>query len=337
MKEHKRILRYTIVLMCVVITILTSCEKESGNSDNSNLPPILKIPELTTTEVSDIATKSVTCGGIISTNGGAMITSKGVCWSVNKNPTIEDNKSISSSNTDNFTNIVQGLFHNTTYFIRAFASNSVGTGYGNEFFFITLDFPYGSVNDIDGNTYKTIDIGSQTWMAENLKTTRYNDGTDITLITDNENWSNMISEGYCWFNNNEMAKEVFGALYNWEAVDTDKLCPPGWHVPTNDEWAILTNYLGGIDSAGRKLKEIGTAWYPYNSGTINETGFSGLPGGLRNWNGEFGYMYLYGNWWSSTQYNSDYAIYRGLGYDFDRVDSTYSTKEVGFSVRCLKD
>jgi len=200
-----------------------------------------------------------------------------------------------------------------------------------------------TVKDIDGNIYHTVVIGTQTWMVENLKTTHYNDGTAIPLVTGNADWSDLITPAYCWYNNDATTyKDKYGALYNWFAVETGKLAPIGWHVPTDAEWTTLTTYLGGEEEAGGKLKEAGTLnWHTPNTGATNSTGFSALPGGWRSWEevGEFsplgGTICL---WWSSTEANLLNAWLKGLLYDdckLNRAGDFY--KMDGCSVRCVKD
>ena len=134
------------------------------------------------------------------------------------------------------------------------------------------------VKDIDGNIYHTVTIGNQVWMVENLKTTRYNDGTAIPNVTDSSVWSKLSTPAYCWYNNDASSyKATYGALYNWYAVNVQKLCPKGWHVASNAEFYALNSFLDG--ECG-KLKEAGTIhWYSPNKGATNETGFTALPGG----------------------------------------------------------
>jgi len=159
-----------------------------------------------------------------------------------------------------------------------------------------------SVTDADGNIYSTVSIGKQVWMKENLKTTKYNDGTPIPNITDYTAWEALSTPSYCWYNNDAASyKAYYGALYNWYAVNTGKLCPTGWHVPIDIEWTILTTYLGGNGVAGGKLKETSTIyWWSPNTGATNETGFTALPGGERNYDGSYLDVGSYGRWWSST-------------------------------------
>jgi uncharacterized protein (TIGR02145 family) len=209
------------------------------------------------------------------------------------------------------------------------------------------------VKDIDNNKYEIITIGTQTWMAENLKTTRYNDGTDIVLITDGAAWSAASTNGdpgYCWYDNDASNLITYGALYNWYAIDMlsngDKnVCPTGWHIPTDGEWDVLRDFVdpsvnGNNNSlAGGKMKEAGMAhWDSPNIGATNESGFAGLPGGYRNGSGVFSFIGNFGYWWSSTESPTADAWNRYLNY-FNVLfyKSSIFNKGSGFSVRCLRD
>jgi len=198
----------------------------------------------------------------------------------------------------------------------------------------------GTVTDSDGNAYNTVKIGDQVWMAENLKTTKYNDGmTAIPLVTDNTAWSNLTTGAYCWYNNDEATYgDTYGALYNWYTVNTGNLCPTGWHVPSDADWTTLTTYLGGVSVAGGKLKETGTThWTTPNTGATNEVGFTAFPGGYRFIDVSFLGIGDIGSWWSSTEYAPPHAWFRYLGYDDADVGGNYTNKKSGFSVRCLRD
>jgi uncharacterized protein (TIGR02145 family) len=191
------------------------------------------------------------------------------------------------------------------------------------------------VYDANGNIYSTVRISSQVWMTENLNTTKYNDGTDIPLLTD----STSTDPGYCWYDNNEAGnKNTYGALYNWFAVNTGKLCPSGWHVPSDAEWTILTDYLGGDNFAGGKLKETGTThWSDLNIGATNESGFTALPGGYRNGDGVFYNLGNTGYWWSLTEHDSLNAWHRLLIHDSEGSGRYFDYKKSSFSVRCIRD
>jgi uncharacterized protein (TIGR02145 family) len=201
-----------------------------------------------------------------------------------------------------------------------------------------------TVTDINGNVYNTVIIGTQVWMAENLKTTRYNDNTSIPPITDNIAWVNLVTPGYSWYNNDEATyKDTYGALYNWYSVDVSSnggknVCPTGWHVPTVMEWMTLTDYLGGEDVAGGKLKESGTThWLSPNTGATNETGFTALPGGSRHYAaGSFSTITNYGEYWSTSKNNSS-RWYCHMNYGFSYAMLDYNSPKFGFSIRCLRD
>ncbi len=196
------------------------------------------------------------------------------------------------------------------------------------------------VTDTDGNVYGTVTIGTQVWMAENLKTTQYNDGLGIPLVTDNGAWKSINTPAYCWYDNNKTNyKDTYGALYNWYAVETDKLCPEGWHVPSNDEWETLMDYLGGSGVAGGKLKEAGFEhWDAPNTDATNESAFTALPGGARQYSeGIFMEMGLTGAWWSASEVSEEIALLRAIEYDDGYTMEAAVDKRTGASVRCLKD
>jgi len=196
------------------------------------------------------------------------------------------------------------------------------------------------VIDKDGNIYNTVMIGNQLWMAENLRTSKYNDGTPIAKVTDNT-WRTLTTGAWCWYNNDSATYEIpYGKLYNFYAFyvprETQKLCPVGWHVPTQTDWEELITFLGGTKVAGGKLKEIGTThWRAPNHRATNETGFTALPGGFRP--DRFEQIGGAGLWWSSTTREITRALSIRLLYDSEEIflDTTHS--ESGLSVRCLKD
>ncbi len=198
-----------------------------------------------------------------------------------------------------------------------------------------------TVTDIDGNVYHTVTIGTQVWMVENLKTTKYRNGDVIKNITDNTawygSWYGSNAGAWCYYDNNSYNGTIYGKLYNWYAVDDSrKIAPSGWHVPTDAEWTTLTTYLGGVSIAGGKLKETGlTHWAGPNTGATNETGFTALPGGHRE-----GYMHSIGYWWSATSVDNEYSQYawsRNMDYDYSDVFRGKVFKTYGYSVRCVKD
>lgn len=215
----------------------------------------------------------------------------------------------------------------------------------------TLKERQGSFTDKqDGKVYKTIKIGNQTWMAENLAATRYSDGAVIPNVTDNASWMKQTTGALCWYDNDSVKnKGTYGALYNGYAVTSGKLCPAGWHVPSDEDWKTLELYLGmsqaeadvtgnrGTDQ-GNLLKEPGNTHWSSASEGNNLSGFSALPGGYRNsYDGKFDYQWILGNWWTSTEEKSAFVWYHSLGNNNSKVYRTCYYKNYGFSVRCLKD
>ncbi|MFH0841716.1 MAG: FISUMP domain-containing protein [Bacteroidota bacterium] len=228
---------------------------------------------------------------------------------------------------------LSGLTPGTIYHYRICATNELGTSYSGDQTLKTY-----VVADADNNYYYSVTIGTQTWMQENLKTTHLRDGSVISQVTDNTAWKNLNSSGYCWYSNEETRyKALYGALYNWFAVSSGKLCPAGWHVPTNSEWITLTNYLGGEITAGSKLKESGsTHWGDLNTGT-DETGFTALPGGSRGDDGAFANSGVSGHFWSSSPVLPT-TSYSAVLYNSSTSLTRVSNPNVnGFSVRCVKD
>ena len=310
------------------------------------------LPTLTTATISALSYATVTSGGNISADGGGAITSRGVCWSTANNPSISDNKTTDGTGSGIFTSSVSGLTATTTYYLRAYASNSAGTSYGNQITFTTTVAPP-TVTDIDGNVYNMITIGPATWIKENLKTTKYNDGTSIPLVTGNTAWANLLTPAYSWYNNDIATyKNTYGALYNWYTVNTGKLCPTGWHVPTNDDWNTLITFLGGLSTSADKLKETGTIHWISNANATNSSGFTAVPGGFRAYSlGNNGVFYNIGvgtMWWSSSAdimggiityveiSNDSYGRTRFSNIvNFPVAGS--SAGSYGLSVRCIKD
>lgn len=337
-------LRIPATLFALSLVLLTNCTKEDD----------VALPIVETVEITEITENSATCGGTIYYDGGATVTERGVCWSENQAPTIADNKTIDSSGTGSFPSAIPGLTLNTTYYVRAYATNSKGTGYGSEISFKTLEAKHGTMTDIDGNTYNTVRIGNQVWTVENLKTTKYNDGTPIPNVTVNLEWKNLTTGAYCNYDNLESNGEIYGRLYNWYAVNTGKLAPAGWHVSTDKDWNILEKYLiangynfdGTLE--GNKIAKSLCAKTNWNlsdeigaPGTApennNSTGFTALPGSTRYSDGYFSDLGKFSSWWSSTERNEDHAYYRNLYYNYEDFFRYHSYKEDGLSVRLVKD
>jgi len=316
-----------------------------GNEINFTTTPLF-LPTLTTTEVTAITTTTAISGGNITNDGGAAITERGICYSNSQNPTTANFKIIETGTTGSFSSNISGLTTGATYYVRAYAINSVGTAYGNEINFTTF-----ALVDIDNNYYNSIIIGSQTWMKENLKTTKYRDGSTIANITDNTAWSTQTEGAYCWYENNITNKNKYGALYNWYTVtDIRNLCPAGWHIPSDTEWKALEVYLGmsqaqiddiywrGTDQ-GDQMKS--TNGWNNNGNGNNSSGFTALPSGFRGGN-IYGPFLDLGNscaFWCSTEFDASNSWYRFLHeqYGSGGVYRNYVDKKNGQSVRCLKD
>jgi uncharacterized protein (TIGR02145 family) len=330
----KSLIQFFSLCIAIPLIILYSCERPTR-------------PTLTTTEVTGITLNSAISGGNITLDGGAMVSERGVCWGINRNPTISDDKTSNGTGEGSYSSILNNLTEGTIYYVRAYATNTAGTGYGNEVNFTTKQLitfnpslTYGTVSDIDGNNYKTVQIETQTWFAENLRATKYRDNTLIPLVTDSATWRNLTTPAYCWYKNDADAyKATYGAIYNWYAVSTGKLCPTGWHIPTQAEVTTLINYLGGINVAGGKLKETGIEhWESPNTGATNSSGFTALPAHERGMHGQFVFIGTEATFWTATII-ADYPV---VAFGFSINDNTakvsgYSYFKFGFSIRCLKD
>ena len=293
---------------------------------------------LTTTAPDFVAgsSTSVTAGGNVTSAGGGTVTERGVCYSTTALPDYQDSKvAATAGGTGAFTVTLPNLAEGTTYYVRAYAVNGAGTAYGNELQILTM------MSDADLNIYKTVKIGNQVWMAENLATTKYNDNSSITKVTGNAEWIALTTEAYCWYANDETTyKPLYGAIYNWFAVNEGNLCPTGWRVPTDEDWTALTTFLLGETVAGGKLKEAGTThWLTPNTGATNETGFTALPGGYRfRVTGTFADAGKLSYWWSSTEYQFDAAkaYYREMFNDQASIYREGAFKTAGKYVRCVK-
>jgi uncharacterized protein (TIGR02145 family) len=338
MKNNHRLLKYIQVIIGLLIILTNSCKKE----DDNNTPPTSKLAVLTTSNVINISYNSARCGGKITSDGGAKVTARGVCFSLFTEPTIADNKTVNGTDTGSYTSVLTGLKAKTKYYVRAYATNSVGTAYGSVLSFNTSDYYItgNGVTDIDGNKYTSIILGSQEWTVENLKVTRYQNGDTIPYISDNTEWFSIINGACCDYENDSANTITYGKLYNFFAVNDPRfICPTGWHVPIDAEWSILSNYLGGQNVAGGKLKESGTShWMSPNMWATNVSGFTALPGGIRSSiNGIFNYLGEEGDWWTSTEDDESNAWEWYLLFNDSTATNHYYDKNLGLSVRCIKN
>ncbi|MDD4032736.1 MAG: FISUMP domain-containing protein [Bacteroidales bacterium] len=294
-----------------------------------------EMPTVVTGEVTNITTTTAICDGNVTTDGGSAIIARGICWSTTENPTTSNTKTTNDTGLGTYTGNITGLSPNTTYYVRAYATNSQGTAYGDGKSFTTLftDFEYSSFTDSrDDKVYITVTIGDQVWMAENLAylpsvvgraresyTDPYYyvygyDGTSVTTAKATANY------------------QTYGVLYNWPAAMAS--CPQGWHLPTDAEWTTLTTNLGGESVAGGKMKEVGTNhWEVPNEGATNESGFAALPGGCVN---KSFYDIGYGGYFWSSAYDTSGGWYRSIINNNTTVARNRENMSFGFSVRCVQ-
>lgn len=317
---------YTVFLFAI---ILSACEEESTDTGI--------LPEVETIEATLITHYTAYVGGKILNDEETDISAVGICWSnVNQLPETTDDK-INCTNGTNFSDYVKCLQPGTTYYVRAFATNKSGTAYGNVISLTTVA-EQNNTSDIEGNIYETVTIGSQVWMKQNLRTTRFNSGEQIA--TTNQDLTDAQGASYQWAANNDInLLSNYGRLYTWYAVtDSRNLCPCGWHVPDNDEWSELIEYLGGEEVAGGKLKESGTShWLSPNVSADNSSGFTALPAGIRDYNANFVWYETSATFWSSSDNGDEDSFYYTLDHGMSEIVSDVYSKNAGFSVRCVKD
>jgi uncharacterized protein (TIGR02145 family) len=275
--------------------------------------------------------------------GESPITKRGLCWCVfdeaNQNhlPTIDDYITDDGTGTAAFISYMTGLKPGTFYFIRGYTINAEGVSYGNPQTFST------DLGDVDGNNYNTLNLSNLLWTVENLKTTKLNDNTQIPLLS--SGWTS-TSPANCYYDNEPTYFTTYGALYNWNTVNTEKLCPKDWHVASDDDWTSLTAFLGGENYVGGRLKEAGTThWLSPNTGAGsyttsfddgNDVHFQALPGGKRKIDATYIGMTMSGMWWTSTQFDILDAWNRQINFDSGKIIISHSNKSEGLSVRCVK-
>lgn len=316
-------------------------------------------PSVFTNIALSITQTTAIVGGDVYDDGGQLVTEKGIYFSTSPGADTSGIKLAIGIGLGSFLTSLTELMEGTAYYIKAYAINSIGTSFGTEVSFGT------QVNDFDENIYNTVPIGSQLWMAENMKVTHYSDGTVISRVEESSAWNSLdiTDKAYCFYENSLANKNIYGALYTWAAAmngtnssssnpsGVQGVCPSGWHLPSDDEWKQLEMDLGmsqieadrtGIrgPGVGGKLKEAGRVhWTEQNIGASNESGFTALPGGFRFIHGYFANLESGGHWWSSTEHPdySESAWTRELDENHSSVGRGGNTMNLGFSVRCLRD
>ena len=344
MKKIKGFVALSMVLLGTLLFLMSNC-----NDDENEEEPA--IPSLSTVSASRITDNSANTGGCITLDNSATVTACGVCWGTAPLPTVAGGKTNDGASTGSFTSSLDNLTPDTKYYIRAYATCSGVTYYGNELNFSTPPL----LTDIDGNTYHTVQIGTQVWMSENLKVTHYRDGQAIPLVTGHNEWVGLTSGAYCEYNNSAAFADIYGKLYNFYALlDPRNLAPPGWHVPTDADWKILE---GNVDSrysvgnvawegagergydAGGKLKSKSNHWSSPNIGANDTSGFSALPAGVRDpVDGSYKSVNLgafFGT--ASAAAGENQMWYRDLWYENSFVERLTTVKSAGGSVRLVKD
>ena len=312
----------------------------SGCKKASNTPSVTgTVPIVVTGYYSNLLINTVIFTGDVTSDGGSVVTKRGFCSSkTNPDPTIANDTIASGNGTGTFTGTVKGMKGQTLYYIRAYATNSIGTSYGTAVNVTTIDT---TLADIENNHYRLVQIGQQVWMAENLRVGHYRNGDAIPYVPDPSLswavWHDLTTGAYCWYNTSSSIP--YGALYNFYVVaDPRNLAPTGWHVPSSAEFKILTDLLGGTNTAGGKLKEIGYAhWQIPNTGASNETGFNALPGGQCSFTGNIENMGAAGNWWTMTELDSGSGHSLVLNYDSNIANPNAYYKTCGYRVRCVRD
>ncbi|RLD55003.1 MAG: hypothetical protein DRJ05_13685 [Bacteroidetes bacterium] len=297
--------------------------------------------ELITLPAHTISQTRATVGCEVINGVGDVQVDYGICWSTSPNPTIDSTKSYESRsrNKQGFASTLIELIPDTTYYARAYASNSGQSIYGNEITFRTDVGTIGTVADIDGNIYNTVIVGEQVWMVENLKTTKYRNGDPIPNVTSITQWLSLTTGAYCYYDNDINNGYTFGNLYNWHAVnDIRNIAPEGWHVATDSDWSILMSYWAELANncyLSDILREEGEEHWPECQFASNESGFTALPGGKLDQNG-FSSQPWVGYYWSSTEYYPGYPYYWKISCSWS-VDRNNDKKTTAYSVRCVKD
>jgi uncharacterized protein (TIGR02145 family) len=293
---------------------------------------------------------TITAGGTVYDDGGAVVTSRGICWSAAPHPDTNDSVIIQGTGKGRFSCVIPDLILNKKYYFRAFATNSTGTFYGEEIEYNFYVCSVHTVSDFEGNEYSTVPIGEQCWLGENLKSTYFADGTSITYgATAGDITGNITSKYWFVYNDEETKRDTFGLLYTWATAmnslastnanpsGIQGICPNGWHLPSNSEWTQLVIFLGGTGAAGGKMKETGTLHWESPNVASNSSKFTALAAGLRYADGSFGELKFHSLFHTATESNAALLQDIEIFYRYESVYYRTHSKADALSVRCVKD
>lgn len=334
-----------ILILTLATFLLISCSSE----DDSNTVTPDNLFRVETSSVNNLGHQSATVFGGFNPSFIGVVSAYGICYGVSPNPTIAGTHTTETNinPTGTFFSNLSPLSQNTTYYVRAYATNAEGTSYGDQITFTTLSQLYtnaGSVTDIDGNTYASIIINTKQWMKQNLNVSKYRNGDVIPQVTDVTEWENLTTGAWCYYDNETDNGTIYGKLYNWYAVNDPRgLAPTGWHIPTDQEWTTLTTFLGGnTNVAGAKMRDTGALWSPTSAVATNQSGFSALPGGqgfiTTTVTGEVPFNFLgdVAYWWSATSSSANSAYTVNVSLTNSLTRSSIRNK-AAISVRCVKN
>jgi len=319
---------FALVIIVFILFILFSCKKEEQPKTVASIGSF---------EIIEISDTSIVCRTEVINDGNAEIISKGICWSTQKNPRISNGSTNEGAGIENYESIALGLIQTGKYYVRPYVTNTFATAYGESIEFQAKAGDGKKVIDYDGNIYNTVVIGDQTWLTENSYAEHFQNGVDV--YTKKQSFANMKSimangiEEIGFKGANE--ENYYGYTYTWEKVmDARNVCPTGWHSATDTEWRQLMYFIGGLNVAGGKLKEVGVEhWHNPNIGATDQYGFTALPSGYNN----SVYVGVYAFWWAATELDSVNAVGWYIKYDEIEAVPIYADKGVGLSVRCIKN
>lgn len=329
----KRTAAFTAMAFLLTLMFIPQACKKKTDEPSATGP----VPVVLTVGNSHILLTTAYFSGNITSDGGAFVNKRGFCYSnTNQNPTVNDDTVVTGSGAGQYSGTVQRLKGQSTAYVRAYATNANGTGYGATYSIVTID---STLTDIDNNLYSLVQIGTQVWMRENLKTTRYRNSEPVFNARTVADWNINKGGAYCDYDNDAANSAIFGRLYNFYAVNNiNNLAPAGWHVPTLAEWTLMMTYLGGTATAGGKLKEPGLAhWLSPNADATNESGFTALGGGYRDDQGVFESIKWGGNFWLNTVYNTENSQFVQVNCTESKVYGLPWLNGFGYSIRCLRD